>query len=107
MKKTWIVGMALLAALAVPTFVAAHAGHLHKVMGTVSAVTGKQVEVKTTDGKTVVVLLDAKTVYRRAKLKVDATALKIGGRIVIDAEGANAARPMTAKTVQLPPLSGT
>jgi hypothetical protein len=102
MKKSWIVGLALLAALAVPAFAPAHTGHLHKVMGTVTAVTDKQVEVKTTDGKTVLVLLDAKTVYRRAKLKVDAAAIKVGGRIVIDAEGADAAKPMTAKTVSVP-----
>ena len=102
MKKSWIVGLALLAALALPAFAAAHTGHLHKVMGTVSAVTATRVEVKTTDGKTMVILLDAKTVYRKAKLKVDVAAVKVGGRVVIDAEGADAAKPMTAKTVQLP-----
>ena len=102
MKKSWIVGLALLAALALPAFAAAHTGHLHKVMGTVSAVTPTKVEVKTTDGKTMVILLDAKTVYRKAKLKVDVASVKVGGRVVIDAEGADAAKPMTAKTVQLP-----
>ena len=98
MSRKFVVGLVLVAALAIPAVVRAHGGHTHKVMGTVSAVTDKQVEVKTTDGKTMVIALDAKTVYRQGKVKVDAKALKIGERVVVEAEGD---KTMTAKTIQL------
>jgi hypothetical protein len=98
MTRTFVVALALVAALAIPAVAHAHAGHAHKVMGTVSAVADNQIEVKTTDGKTVVIALDAKTVYRRGKTKVDAKVLKVGERVVVEAEGD---KTMTAKTVQL------
>jgi hypothetical protein len=101
MNKKWIAGVALMTALAVPAVSLGHGGHTHKVMGTVSAMTDKQIEVKTTDGKTVVIALGAKTVYQQGKAKVDTKALKIGVRVVVEAEGADGAKTMTAKTVQV------
>ena len=82
-----LVGAALAAVLAVanPGALAAHEGHTHKVMGTVASVQGSHVEVKTTDGKSVTVMLDAKTKITRGKEKLDASAIKVGGRISIDA----------------------
>ena len=59
MNKNWIVAIALAGALVVPTAARAHEGHAHKVMGTVSSVEGNNVMVKTADGKTVMVMLDA------------------------------------------------
>jgi hypothetical protein len=100
MKKTWIAAAALLVALAVPAVTLAHGGHAHKVMGTVSSIIdGKNFMVKTTDGKTVMVMMDAKTKITRGKAKVDQTALKVGERIV--AEGAEENAMITATTVQL------
>jgi hypothetical protein len=55
------------------------------VMGTIASVQGKNVEVKTTDGKTVKLLCDAKTTVTRGKEKLDMTALKVGERVSIDA----------------------
>ena len=87
MIKTSMVGAALAAVLAFagPGTVAAHEGHTHKVLGTVASVQGNHVEVKTTDGKSVTVMLDAKTKITRGKEKLDASAIKVGGRVSIDA----------------------
>ena len=101
MGKRWMVAVGLVALLAVPVVGWAHEGHAHKVMGTISAVADSQLEVKGTDGKTVVIALDAKTVYRQGKAKADAKMLKVGDRVVVEAEQAKGAKVMTAKTVQI------
>ena len=101
MSRRWIVGVALAAALALPVVGWAHEGHAHKVMGAISAITDSQIEVKGTDGKTVVIALDAKTVYRQGKAKADVKMLKVGERVVVEAEQAKGAKVMTAKTVQM------
>lgn len=102
MKHHLIAVLAVLVALMMPAPVRAHGGHTHKVMGTVTSFTDTVLEVKTTDGAAVVMTLDAATVYRRGKQKVDARVLAVGGRVVVDAAGANAGQRMLAKTVQVP-----
>jgi len=98
--KTWLItGLIIAAVLVVPAVSRAHEGHAHKVMGTISSVDGKNLLVKTTDGKTVMVMLDAKTKITQGKNKVDASALKVGERIV--AEGPEEKQMITATTVQL------
>ena len=99
MHRIWIAVVVVLVALAVPAVGFAHDGHPHKVMGTVSSVDGQNVMVKTTDGKTVMVMMDAKTKITRGKAKVDATSLKVGERIV--AEGAEEKAMIMATSVQL------
>lgn len=101
MSRKWIVSVGLVALLAVPVVGWAHGDHAHNVLGTISAVTDKQIEVKTTDGKTVAMALDAKTVYQQGKAKADAKMLKVGERVVVEAEQAEGATGMTAKTVQM------
>ena len=101
MTKYWIAAVALAVALVLPAAARAHEGHAHKVMGTISAVTDKQIEVKTTDGKAVTIALDAKTVYKHGKAKADVTMLKVGERVVVEAEQPKGATVMTAKTVQM------
>jgi hypothetical protein len=54
----------------------------------VSAIDGDHVTLKTTDGKTVVVMLGAKTTIARGTTKLDKTALKTGERISVDYEEA-------------------
>src|SRR5262245_29616985 len=49
--KALIIGLALIAFMAAPSIVAAHEGHAHKVMGTISSVEGNHIMVKGTDGK--------------------------------------------------------
>jgi hypothetical protein len=95
----WMLGAAVVAVLVVPATVRAHEGHAHKVMGTIAAVTATELDVKTTDGKTVAVTLDAKTVYRRGKVKADAKILELGERVVVEAEQTAGAKMMTAMTV--------
>ena len=99
MNRNWIVVVTLVAALVVPIGARAHEGHPHKVMGTVSSVDGSNLMVKTTDGKTVMVMLDAKTKVTQGKTKLDAKALKVGDRIV--AEGAEEKEMIMATSVQV------
>ena len=101
MNRTWIAAIALIAALSSPSVTRAHEGHVHKVMGTVLAVSAKQLDVKTTDGKSVAIALDAKTVYRQGKAKADAKILKVGERVVVDAIQPEGAKTMTATSVQM------
>jgi len=97
----WMAGAAVLGLLGLPAMAWAHTGHTHKVLGTIAAVSDAQLDVKTTDGKSVVVLLDAKTVYRQGKVRADAKMLKLGERVVVEAEQAEGAKLMTAKTVTM------
>jgi hypothetical protein len=102
----WLIGVAMLTiALVVPAAARAHGGHLHKVMGTVSSVDGNHVMVKTTDGKTVMVMLDAKTKITQGTTKVDAKALKVGDRMV--AEGAEEKNMIMAVSVRLGEATAT
>ena len=107
MTKMWIAAVAIVGALVDPSLTAAHEGHAHKFMGTVSAVQQAQLEVKTTEGKMVVFLLDAKTTYQRGKTKVDGKELKIGERVVVSALQVPAGKTMTAQTVQLATVAAT
>ena len=84
MTRYWIAALVLVVALVAPRSVAAHAGHLHKALGTVSSVQAPHVELKTTDGKTMTVMLDKDTKITRGKDTVDASALKVGERVSVD-----------------------
>ena len=99
MSRKWIVGAALIAALGLPAVALAHGTHVHKVVGTVSAVDGNHVTVKTTDGKTVMVMLNAKTKITQGKATLAPAALKAGTRIV--AAGTENKGTVTATTVQV------
>ena len=98
--KALLIGLALLVALAAaPSLASAHEGHAHKVMGTISSIQGTNLMVKGTDGKTVMVMMDAKTKVTKGKDKVEASALKVGDRVV--AEGPEEKGMITATTVKL------
>lgn len=99
MSRIWIVGLALAAALVVPAAARAHGTHLHKVIGTVSSIDRNHVMVKTTDGKTAMVMLDAKTKITQGKTRVDVAALTVGTRLV--AEGTENKGVVTATSVQI------
>jgi hypothetical protein len=99
MTRTLLGAIAIVVALAVPASVLAHEGHAHKIMGTVSSIDGAHLMVKTTDGKTVMVMLDAKTRITQGKAKVAASALKVGDRVV--AEGAEEKEMLMATSVQV------
>ncbi len=99
MLKKSVVAIALAGALVIPAAARAHEGHTHKVMGTISSIDGKNVIVKTTDGKTVTVVLGAKTKLTQGKKTVEATTLKVGDRLV--AEGTEEKAMFLATTVRL------
>jgi hypothetical protein len=99
--KRVVVLAALAIALFLPAAAYAHTGHVHKVMGTVSTVSPTQLEVKTTDGKVAVVLLNAKTVYEQEKIKTDLSALKVGDRVVVEGTQATGAKNVTAQKVRI------
>jgi hypothetical protein len=97
--KTWILATVMAVAVMLPTGAWAHEGHVHKALGTVSSVEGVHVAVKTTDGKTITVMLDKKTAVTRGKEKLDATALKVGERVSVDYMEEN--KMMMARTIKL------
>ncbi|HYU78467.1 MAG TPA: hypothetical protein VEK56_05755 [Vicinamibacterales bacterium] len=105
MYKKWIVATVLAGALVIPVVARAHEGHAHKVMGTVASIDGKNLMVKTTDGKTVMVMLDAKTKITQGKNKVDLSTLKVGDRVV--AEGPEEKNMITAATLKLGEAAAT
>lgn len=105
MTKRLIVTIAMVAALALPGVALAHGGHAHKVMGTVSSIEGNNVMVRTQDGKTVMVMLDAKTKITQGKTTVAASALKVGDRLV--AEGSEEKGMLTAATVRVGQAAAT
>jgi hypothetical protein len=82
-----------------PIVVWAHEGHPHKVLGTVASVQDNHIDIKTTDGKVITVMLDAKTAITRGKAKLDATALKVSERVSVEYMEQ---KPMNmAKTIKL------
>lgn len=98
MSRKWIVGAALVASLALPAALRAHEGHAHKVMGTVTTRHDRHVEVRTKEGKIIMIALTEKTKFARGKQQVDETALKVGDRVVVEVEGKET---LTAKAVTL------
>jgi hypothetical protein len=98
MPKLLIAGIALAAVLSIPAPGWSHEGHAHKVMGTVSALQGNRVELKTPEGKTVTVVLSEKTKYARGRQRLDASAVKVGERIVAEVASE---KDMIASTVTL------
>ena len=98
--KKWIIGMALLAATVIaPRIAGAHEGHEHTVMGNITKVDGMNLMVKGTDGKEVMVMMDAKTKITQGKAAVDAKTLKVGDRVV--AKGAEEHAMIMATSVQV------
>ena len=84
MKRVLMIVLALTAALFVPSIGRAHEGHLHKALGTVSSIDGQHVVVKTTNGKSITVMLDKETKITRGKEKLDAAAVEGGERVSVD-----------------------
>ncbi len=98
--KKWIIGlMALVLSVVAPAAARAHEGHAHKVMGTVSSISGKNLMVKGTDGKTVMVMLDAKTKITQGTRTVDVSVVKVGDRVV--AEGPEQKEMIMAATLKI------
>jgi hypothetical protein len=99
MMKKGIAALAVAAVLALPVVARAHEGHTHKVLGTVASAQAKQIDVKSTDGKVITIIFDAKTAITRGKDKLDAAALKVGERVSVDYTQVKNVN--TAKTIKL------
>jgi hypothetical protein len=97
--KTWIAAIVVMMALAYPSSAFAHEGHAHKALGTITSVQADKVEIKTTDGKMLTLVLDKKTTVTRGKDKLDTTALKTGERVSV--EYMEAKKVMTAHSFKL------
>jgi len=61
----------------------AHEGHEHKSMGTVTTVKAGELEIKTTEGQSLTLLLDKETKYKKAKAQAALTDLKAGDRVAV------------------------
>jgi hypothetical protein len=75
--------LALLFALTLAAPAAAHEGHGDRVLGTVSAIDGQSIAIKTKEGKTVRVALDDQTVVLRGDEKVARTDIVVGERAAV------------------------
>jgi hypothetical protein len=86
MNRRFILGAALVAALAIPRYALAHEGHASKVMGTVTKLDENHLEVKATDGRTSMITLNQKTTILRGKTRVKVDDIKPGERVVVTAK---------------------
>ncbi|PYS11428.1 MAG: hypothetical protein DMG15_17825, partial [Acidobacteria bacterium] len=75
----------LLTSLFLAGVLLAHGNATH-LMGTVTALGKDTVTIQDKDGKTVVVMLEKTTKYLKTKKPVTLDELKIGSRVVIDAQ---------------------
>jgi hypothetical protein len=84
------------ALVATPVF--AHPGHDHKIMGTIAAINGDSVTVKTTKGQERTFAITEKTTILRGKQAGARTDLVVGLRVVVNVGDGH--EPLKAKSVQ-------
>src|SRR5688500_11038780 len=94
--------IALVAALALILGAAApwaHDGHVHTIMGTVTALDAKVIKVKTPSGEILSIAVTGKTSVLRAKRKVPIGDVQVGQRVVVDI--GNGEDPLIARAIQV------
>ena len=79
--------LALLAPLARPAALAAHEGHAHKVLGTVTAITDDELTVRDRAGEAVAIRLTAETRYFQGDQEAARSAVEVGGRVAVSTSG--------------------
>ena len=99
MKRGAIV-LSVISALGFFVGLQAHEGHDHTVMGTVTAVDAKHIEVKTQEGKVVSARVNEKTTYFKGKIPATLDDVKVGLRVVLKATGKE--ENLSARLVRLP-----
>ena len=99
MKRAWLVLMFLGVMWIAPQFAGAHDGHVHKIMGTVTARDAKHLEVKTPSGENLSIAITPKTTATRNKRKVPLSEVQVGRRVVV-AIG-NGEDPLQAGEIQV------
>lgn len=95
--KTLCLTIGFLARCGVGAF--AHDGHIHRIMGTVTARDAKHIEVKTPSGENLSIAITPKTTATRDKRKVPLTEVQVGRRVVV-AIG-NGEDPLMAGEIQV------
>ena len=80
--KTLFVAIGFLVFCAGAAF--AHDGHIHRIMGTVTARDAKHIEVKTPGGENLSIAITPKTTATRDKRKVPLSEVQVGRRVVVD-----------------------
>lgn len=91
MKLKQILAMVLGIVVSLPAVVAAHEGHDHmkghKMMGTVASVDAEKgrLDIKTKDGKSMTISLDAKTKYYKGDKPAALGDVTVGARVVVTA----------------------
>jgi hypothetical protein len=98
MKKSLIAALLFAVALLIPAFAGAHEND-KTVMGNITKVSGMNLMVKGTDGKEIMVMMDAKTKVTSGAKAIDAKTLKVGDRVV--ASGPESQGMISAETVKL------
>jgi hypothetical protein len=98
MSRTIRAALVLLVVSAVVP-VLAHDGHTHRVMGTITAVDAKHLEVKTPSGENLSIQINDKTLVTRSKQKLALDQVKKGGRVVVDI--GNGEDPLIAREIQV------
>jgi hypothetical protein len=99
MTRRFLIGAALVTALAVPAYVRAHEGHAHKVMGTVTMAAADHIMVKDKDGKDVTIKVTKNTKVK-AKPVIKVEDIQAGTRVVITAVQAKD-KSMTAQAIEV------
>lgn len=94
---------ALLSVVLLTGAAAAHPGHDHKIMGTVTMAAADHVMVKSPDGKEVTATINKATKFMRAKKAMKAADLKVGMRVVITAVTDEADDKSIATVIELGP----
>ena len=77
----------------------AHDGHIHRIMGTVTARDAKHIEVKTPSGENLSIAITPKTTATREKRKVPLSEVQVGKRVVVDI--GNGEDPLKAGVIQV------
>ena len=90
----------LLTSLFLAGVLLAHGNATH-LMGTVTALGKDTVTIQDKDGKTVVVMLEKTTKYLKTKKPVNLDELKIGSRVVIDAQMNEKMKMYSAEEIQI------
>jgi hypothetical protein len=97
-RRTLLAAIALVGASFVPAL--AHEGHDHKVLGTVTEITETHVTVRAVkDGAISVIAFAPTTKVTRGRVKLAASDIKVGDRVVVNIGSGKA--PLTAKAVEL------
>ena len=79
--------------------VAAHDGHAHLVMGTITVSDAKHIELRTPSGENLLIAVNGKTVVTRNRQKVGLSEVQKGRRAVVDI--GNGEDPLIAREIRL------